>query len=142
MEINTDYDVGNFDFLIPDYAALNYFELENKFKFNNANIAIGIPIGFYSIRDTEAEFPGIIAIDPRAYFTFFDGSNYFELNVIPKCHVFYDGDYFGFMPGISVGLAFSRDLKKWAIRPELGYDGFFSFGVCLNMNLTNILKKK
>jgi len=26
-------------------------------------------------------------------------------------------------------------LKKWALRPEIGYDSYFSFGIGLNLNL-------
>jgi hypothetical protein len=30
---------------------------------------------------------------------------------------------------ISLGLGLSTDLDKWVVRPEVGYDGYFSIGI-------------
>jgi len=142
LKINTDYHLDSFFSLAPDYAVVNFYEIESKFKFPNANIAIGIPIGYYGIQYSDAPTIGMLSIDPRAYFTFTNQKNKFEFSVIPKFHIIYDGYYLEYMPGISMGAAFSKDLDKWAIRPEIGYDGNFSMGICLNINLSKVLKKK
>lgn len=42
------------------------------------------------------------------------------------------GDGASLLPAVSLGLGLSKDLRKWAIRPEIGYDQFFAFGVGFN----------
>ena len=70
----------------------------------------------------------MVMLDPRVYFTLFSSSGTFELNLVPKVHLLLlEG--IGVTPGINVGLGFSSNLNKWAIRPEMGYDGYFSFGI-------------
>ncbi len=116
-----------------EYAArsYDYIELENKFRFRNSDIALAIPMAYYSF--------GIFVIDPRVYFTIPNKSNTFELSIIPKAHIFF-GESVGLMPGISLGFGLSSDLDRWALRPELGYDGYLSVGVGLTFNLSS--KKK
>jgi len=40
----------------------------------------------------------------------------------------------GILPGFSFNIGLSEDLDKWAIRPEIGYDGYFNFGIGANVN--------
>lgn len=119
------------DGLNRNYAA-TYLEWENKFKLGN-NFALSIPLGTYIDR----YLGGIsyIILDPRLYTTIYRGEN-FELSIIPKCHLFL-GSGFAFMPGISFGAGFSSNLNKWSIRPEIGYDRFFSAGIAFSLNLNN-----
>ena len=49
-------------------------------------------------------------------------------------HVFI-GDGVGILPAINLGLGLSSNLDKWAIRPEIGYDRYFTFGVGVNYNI-------
>lgn len=109
----------------------DYIELENKFRFKNSNIALAIPIAYYSF--------GIFMIDPRMYFTIPNESNTFELSIIPKAHIFL-GESIKVMPGLSLGFGLSSDLDRWALRPEIGYDGYLSVGAGLTFNLSS--KKK
>jgi len=126
------------DFL--DKMSVNYFEIENKFKFKNANIAIGVPFGYYGFMEDNRNTSGFFFIDPRVYFTFGSSSNKIEFNLVPKVHIFFIDEEFGFHPGLCLGFGFSSDLRKWAIRPEFGFDGNASFGISLNMNLSQIFK--
>ena len=142
--VNQDnYSFGSLDFSDP-FESVSYIEVENKFKFKrwDKDIAIGIPVGYYFIKYDNLSSDGILAIDPRIYFTTpLNASNTFELNIIPKAHMFLS-EGIGVNPGISVGFGFSNDLSKWAIRPEFGYDGYFSFGVGLNVNLISVTQEK
>lgn len=140
--ILTSYDFELFDLSgLSDHISVNYFEIENKFKFKHANIAFGAPIGYYSFWVDNKATNGAFSIDPRVYFTFFGSSSKFELNFIPKAHILLiDGMIF--QPGVCLGFGFSSDLKKWAIRPEVGFDGYVSFGISLNLNLSSIIKTK
>lgn len=111
---------SNFDF----YAS--YLELDNKFKLGK-NAAISLPFGYYFGINS-------VIFDPRIYFTH-NVNDKFELSVIPKCHFYIGGSDPGIIPGISIGFGLSKDLKKWAIRPEFGYDFFFSAGISFSFNL-------
>ena len=137
---------SDFEFLSIDFSdelikAINYFEIENKLKFKNSNIALGIPMGYYSINFNDKTTDGIFAFDPRVYFTFFSKTNKIELNLIPKAHIFI-GEDLGLNPGISVGLGFSNNLNKWVIRPEFGFDGYSSFGIGVNINIADLIRDK
>ncbi len=138
IALETDYDIELYDLSeLSDYISVNYVEIENKFKFKHANVAIGAPIGYYSFWVNNKVKNSFFTLDPRVYFTFFSSTNKFELNLIPKAHIWLvDGLIFN--PGISLGFGFSSDLKKWAIRPEFGFDGYASFGISLNLNLSQV----
>jgi hypothetical protein len=75
----------------------------------------------------------LTTLGPRCFFTF-RRSDSFELNVIPKVRIFI-ADGVSFMHGISVGLGISNNLDRWAVRPEIGYDSYFSIGVGLSVNI-------
>jgi len=142
LVVKTDYDFGISELSeITDNWAVNYFELENKFKLLNNNIALGIPLGYYSMKSGNSA-DGLFSIDPRVYFTFSNKTNKFEFNLIPKLHIVITDGFVGALPGISLGFGFSSDLDKWALRPEFGYDGNFSFGFGLNIIVFKTIKKE
>ncbi len=117
----------------PDLSFL-YFELDNKISLTK-NLALSLPLCHYSLGDGM----GYSVFDPRLYITM-RSNDVFEFTVIPKCHFFLDAGSPP-MPAISVGMGFSSDLNKWAIRPEIGYDVFFSAGVGLSFYLGGTQKK-
>lgn len=137
LVMNPNYFIDLFD--ISEVIATNFIEIENKFQFKNANIAMGVPLGYYGLRTEDKISQGIFSLDPRVYFTFFGVSNKFELNLIPKAHFLITDGGMAILPGISLGLGFSSDLNKWVVRPELAFDGYFSFGIGLNLNMSNLL---
>lgn len=121
--------------------SISYFELDNKISFVDGVLSLSLPMGAYFYNNTDLGSENSISMglgwfsfDPRLYLTFFRKSDIFELSVIPKIHILL-GQFGGAaIPGIGLGLGFSSDLDKWAIRPEIGYDGYLSFGVGLNYN--------
>ncbi len=106
--------------------AANYFEMENKFKTGRRS-AFGLTIGYYSFN--------ILSIDPRYYITFANPENTFEFTLAPKVHIFVK-ERASFMPGLSLGFGLSSDLDRWALRPEVGWDGYVSYGAALTINLS------
>jgi hypothetical protein len=118
---------------------VNFFEIEYKFKFQHAPVAIGLPISFYSYSRDKLLNRGYFEICPRAYFTAFRGSNWIEMNFVPKIHIIAMGTILLY-PGFNVGLGLSNNLDQWAIRPEIGWDGFFSYGIALSMNPGTLFK--
>jgi hypothetical protein len=129
-------------------TSMSYFELNNKIKLVKNNFSVGLPLGLYIYNkslfhesDSTGNKSGLglgwVCFDPKFYISFFRKTKVFELTVIPKAHVMFG--YFGAYAqlGISMGMAFSSNLDRWAIRPEIGYDKFLSFGVsgCYNFNI-------
>jgi len=130
-----------FNGISSDFNAMNslsFFEIDNKLSLARNNVAVSLPIGayFYNSQNLSSAKGGLgwLSLDPKMYFTFFRSSKVFELSVIPKLHILF-GTFGGYvLPGISMGMGFSSDLDKWAIRPEIGYDRYFSFGVGAGIN--------
>lgn len=124
-------------------AKMNYFEINNRIRIKENFIAIGLPAGVYLVNDVtglEEDFTswGYLFFDPRIYFTFFAKTDVFELTIVPKVHIITGFLGAQVIPGISLGIGLSSDLDKWAIRPEIGYDQYLSFGVGVNFNINTI----
>ncbi len=128
-----------------DLEKMDFFEFNNRIRLKEDVLALSIPLGFYLYSSFDTESPsgfGYMSIDPRFYLTLFGSSDIFELTIIPKVHLLVAG--FGgiaVFPGIALGIGLSSDLDKWAIRPEIGYDRFLSFGVGANINFNTVKKE-
>ncbi len=119
---------GDFESEFSEFDT-NYIEFTNKYSIWKDRVAFSIPVGIYA-----NEFLTMYQLDPRLFFTFGQGAH-FEFNIIPKLHIFFGDGATGLTPGINVGLGLSSDLSKWAIRPEIGYDSYTTFGLGLNFYL-------
>jgi hypothetical protein len=128
---------------LSSLTSMSYFELNNKLRLYKHNLSVGLPLGFYvynkSLLSNGEIGLGWICFDPKFYISFFRKSKYFELTVIPKAHIMFGNFGFYGQLGISAGMGFSSNLDRWAIRPEIGYDKFLSFGVGVNYNF-NLIK--
>jgi hypothetical protein len=124
--------------------SLSYFEINNKLQLAKDNLAISLPLGayFFNRSALNGGFGLMMSFDPRLYISFFRSTNVFELSIIPKVHVIFGSGAGALNPGISLGMGFSSNLNKWAIRPELGYDRFLSFGLGANINLNTTKKSE
>lgn len=111
----------------PNIGGANYLEISNKYRVKEGKMSVSIPVGAY-VFDT-GETP-LFTLEPRIIYTF-SNNDKFEFNLIPKAHIFL-GDVITYTPGINLGLGFSSNLNNWAIRPELGYDGYITFGIGTN----------
>jgi len=105
--------------------AINFLELSNKIRLYEDKLALAFPVSFYFLEED-----GFFSFDPRLYWTIRE-NNKFEATFTPKLHVFF-GESAGVAPGLTLGIGLSDNLDKWAIRPEIGYDGFFSIGLGFN----------
>ena len=128
-EINEEFNEMN---------SMSYFEIDNKLMLINNTLSISLPLGayFYNTKAVDIKNGGMgwLSFDPRVYLSFFRKTDIFELTIIPKLHVLF-GTFGGYVtPGISLGIGLSSDLDRWAIRPEIGYDKYLSFGVGASVN--------
>lgn len=122
--------------------SMSYFEINNKLMLIKNTLTISLPLGAYfynsKVIDIKNGGMGWFTFDPRLYLTFFRSSNIFELSLVPKLHVLF-GTFGGYVtPGISLGVGLSSNLDKWAIRPEIGYDKYLSFGIGASFNINTV----
>jgi hypothetical protein len=121
--------------------SINYLSVEPKFSLIQDKSAFSIPIGYYFTK----EGGNLFQLTPSFLFTFSD-DNYVEFNLSPKfiilCNPSASVNPFLFMGSLSAGFGFSSNIKKWAIRPEIGYTvgipdvsyGIFHYGCGLTLN--------
>jgi hypothetical protein len=102
-------------------TTLNYVELSGKVRLIEDDLALGLPVSMYFWEGvTFAMF------DPRLYYTFHVNDKV-EFTFVPKAHILF-ADKIGVSPAFSFGMGISNNLNRWAFRPEIGYDGWISFG--------------
>jgi hypothetical protein len=129
LRLTTAYDVANTRLVRWDETSpMHYLEIENKISLYRDHVALGIPLGYYLLLADEEEVEGMFILDPRVYLTYTNPKHTISVNLVPKIHLWLEKDPFLF-PGISLGLGLSTDLDKWVVRPEVGYDGYFSIGI-------------
>lgn len=117
-----------------NHTALHYVEVGSKIRLMEDNLALYVPLGVYFWIGKPFSM-----LDPRLYYTN-RTSDKFEFTVAAKGHIVF-ADGVGFAPGFSLGMGISNNLDRWAFRPELGYDGFMSFGFGLELRLPGNTKK-
>lgn len=105
---------------------VDFFEFESKLKTGRRSAA-GIALAYYSF--------DVVSVEPRYYITFSNPRNTLECTLTPKLHVFVSQSISVF-PGLSFGLGLSSDLDRWALRPEVGWDGYVSYGAALTVKLS------
>lgn len=114
----------------------NIIELSGKFEVVEDKIAFAIPITtIFSPNGID-----LYTVSPRFLLTYTNWNNRIELNFIPKAHVFIGTNSVGLRPGVNLGFGFSSDLSKWAVRPEIGYDGYLNFGIGTNIYIGRKIK--
>ena len=101
---------------------MNYFEIGCKIRLIEEKMALGLPLGLYIY---EGGLSG--SISPRLFMTFGNNEKV-EFTAVPSVLLTF-GDDIGIFPGVNFGVGLSNNLNKWAIRPEIGYNGCFNFGV-------------
>ncbi|MBL7847247.1 MAG: hypothetical protein JNL40_07250 [Cyclobacteriaceae bacterium] len=125
---NQQWFMDIFGTTYPVKLEMDYYEVENKIHFSDSWGAVGIPISYYSRLQ-------VFSFDPRYYFTFSNRKNTLEASIIPKVHLLFAKNI-AFMPGLSIGFGISSNLDRWAFRPEVGWDGYASYGAALTFNLS------
>lgn len=111
-----------FDNTITTPKIVNFVEIGNKINIIDQKVAFSIPLGLYIAGGDVA-----VMLKPRVIFSPYS-SQHFQLNIIPRMHIGV-GSSIQVFPAINIGLGLSQNLNKWAIRPEIGYDGHFTGGI-------------
>lgn len=124
--LNSDFIISAVDFLNTD--RVHFFQITPKFSLKQDKIAFSAPIGMYrsplnleplldtTLTATSYEFK------PSFHFTFGNQKNTFDASIIPQGIFLLGNNSVVFAPSLGIGLGFSSDLDKWAIRPEISYN--------------------
>ncbi|ANE50747.1 hypothetical protein [Flavisolibacter tropicus] len=125
-----------------EFNRQHYFSIGPKFALVDDKVSLLLPFGIYNYQnDFWKEITCSIA--PQFLFTFTSPDNKADLTLSAKSDILLYKDGGTISLGGSVGMGFSSDLSKWAIRPELGT--FFIGGASWSFGLGFqyiILKKK
>ncbi|GAA4741603.1 hypothetical protein [Flavisolibacter ginsenosidimutans] len=141
----------------PENGSFNasYFSVIPKFGIHPGKLAVFVPLSLYHFSASEnggvATSSNSYSIAPHVIGTFTAKSN--QVDFSPSANVEYiinkgQGSENDFLMGFNIGAGFSSDLRKWAIRPELGYlfkpgesGHVWNVGVGLQVLLTSKHKK-
>lgn len=118
-------------------------QLIPKISDKKGTVAMKVPMGVF-VRKVEGDgiYRGFI-ISPRFPFKVLS-QKWFEWNLTPGCEIykFKGAEEVTFNLGMILGLAFSSDVKKWAIRPEVSYyynlkykAGIWNIGIGASYNI-------
>ena len=133
----------------------NYFSVIPKFGINLGKLAVFVPLSLYHFSASEnggmSTSSNSYSVAPHIIGTFTAKSN--QVDFSPSANLEYivnsgEGSENDFLIGFNIGAGFSSDLRKWAIRPELGYlfkpgesGHIWNFGVGLQVLLPAKNKK-
>lgn len=131
--ISDNFDLKfRYERLIPAYITdefngANYISIVPKVSLKKNSIAFLLPFSyyFYKITDENAKTTKeqVYSIAPQFLFTHTNKANKIDLTGGVKGDFIFNGGS-DFLLGASVGAGFSKDLAKWAIRPEIGFQFF------------------
>ena len=139
--VTDNFDVKlRYERLSPELGTdANYLAVAPKFGLKKDYIAFTIPVGAYFIK-TEGESESEFFTSPKLLFTYLV-SKKFEATFASKADIFFEEDA-DMLLGFNLGLGFSNDLNRWAIRPEVGMminpgeeGSVWTFGVGINYNI-------
>jgi len=122
-----------------NFKGANYFSIVPKFSIIPEKLSFSVPLNYYSFAD---EFNGegnasLIGFTPQLFYTFTNKKSTADLTLGTKVDCFFGGGASVF-PGLTIGAGFSKDLNKWALRPEVGATfigggSFLSYGLGLQV---------
>jgi hypothetical protein len=148
----------------PDFNVENsrnyFFSLAPKISLKADELSLLIPLSFYDYSSTQPALSTSVfrekyfSIAPHLIKTFPVKVNRIDLSTAANMEVGFSKDGYGsnqflVFTGFNLNAGFSRDLRRWAIRPELGYNiklwdktGVWNFGVGLQLTLPHKTKQK
>lgn len=110
---------------------MNYLELGLKMRLIEDKLALGLPLGMYLYEEAFSA-----ALHPRLFYTIRKNDK-FDFTITPNVLLLI-GDGVQIIPGLCLGVGFSNNLNKWAIRPEIGYNTSFCFGIGTYFNFLKV----
>lgn len=106
--------------------AMHFYSLVPKYSIADKGFSVMLPLSLYSISNNELpDEPGLTyySISPQFLKTITARNHQTDVTFAVRCDYFIfkqeelDND---FLLGLNIGTGLSSDLRKWAIRPELG----------------------
>lgn len=117
-------------------GSANFLSVGPKFAIVQDRIAAALPIGLY-FDEGETEW----VASPMLLFTLPNASNTFEATLGVRGDKIFEQDA-DWLLGLNLGLGFSKDLNRWAVRPDFGIvfspgnDGsYLTFGLAASYNI-------
>lgn len=134
--------------------SFNFTSVDAKVSIIPNHIAFSIPLGYYWIEDEEEKEEFLYQLGPGFIFSH-QYQNSFEITGAVKYLIFSEDEDFTDEEGgesdklgaFNLGLAFSNNLSRWAIRPEIGFlfnpeeveEGyFFQYGIGVFVKLGSL----
>ena len=130
----------------------DYISFIPKLSVAPENFAIMVPFSIYFVRseyDNTRQRTNVNSIAPQMIFTLVNRKMQMDVSLSMKMDYMWESGYeskTNMFLGANLGAGFSTDLKKWAIRPEIGIstdDGdskYISYGIGLQWIIPSIKK--
>ncbi|MGZ5253087.1 MAG: hypothetical protein ACXWV4_01830 [Flavitalea sp.] len=109
-----------------EFKGANYISVVPKFSLKKNQIAFLLPLSYYFYKETSDGVTNkehVYSIAPQFLFTHTNKTNNIDLTGGVKGDFVFNGGS-DFLLGASIGAGFSKNLSKWAIRPEIGFQFF------------------
>jgi len=120
---------------------IHFVEINHKISLKKDKIAFSTPIALHRATNNTS-IKTLVELKPRFYFTFTNKKNTIDMSIVPQGRfALISGAPFAGTPSLSLGMGFSSDLDKWAIRPEISYD-YWTIAVGVSGNYRFPLRKK
>lgn len=123
-------------------GSINFISFGPKVALVQDRVAAALPIGMF-FDEGETEW----FISPMFLFTIPNAKNTFEATLGVRGDKFFEEDS-DLLIGLNLGFGLSKDLSRWAIRPDFGVvfnpgeeGAFLTFGVAANYNIAPRAKK-
>jgi hypothetical protein len=108
---------------LEDFKSMSYYSVIPKFALTANEFSLMIPMSIYRYKDSywSAETSSTMAsIAPQFLYTFTSPQKKTDLTIGVKGDLLFGDTGGALLFGGSIGAGFSKDLTKWAIRPEIG----------------------
>lgn len=120
---------------------IHFIEINHKISLKKDKIAFSTPIALHRATNNTS-IKTLVELKPRFYFTFANKKNTIDMSIVPQGRFgLIGGVPLAGIPSLSLGMGFSSDLDKWAIRPEISYD-YWTIAVGVSGNYRFPLRKK
>ena len=141
---------------IPDVDfKASYFSVIPKINFIPGRLSLFVPLSMYRFKTVESGNTyksSSYSIAPHLISTFTSKSNTADISPSLNVEYLFDtekGSEGSFLMGFNLGAGFSSDLRKWAVRPEVGYlfkpgeqGHIWNYGIALQFVLPTGTKSK
>jgi hypothetical protein len=117
------------------FDRVQYLSVVPKFSLKKDKVSLSTPLSLYFLAgelDEKSETTTDFSIGPTLLYTSEIKANKIDFTAGIKSEIFQSG---ALIMGFSAGAGFSNNLRRWAVRPEIGYTAGLGGGVILNYGI-------